>query len=199
MPNFMRRLHRPAAISKSSVTGLASSRSHIVARARSPPRRASARVGSRTICRPTCTSATDSKPSVCSASATALPCGSSRPRRGTMCTATRNGSFRRVSVGSSGAGRLRRIVDVAIASPARAPRRRRRRSRRSRRRRPRPRFPSSGPSLGQRRPRRESTGARSRDWRRSSKPSSTVRTSPYSTYASSAGKKNSRRRKISIR
>src|SRR5437016_5379273 len=41
------------------------------------------------MCRPTWTSLTAAKPSVCSASATVFPCGSRMPRRGTMCTAMR--------------------------------------------------------------------------------------------------------------
>src|SRR5215213_2113997 len=71
-----------SAISKSSVTGLASRRSHISVVSRRAAS-ASAASTSRTRCRPTCTAATPPKPSVCSASATALPWGSSSPRRGT--------------------------------------------------------------------------------------------------------------------
>src|ERR1043166_362148 len=71
------------AISKSSVTGLASSFWHI-AFVCAPASSASLASSSRTTCRPTWASLIPLKPRLCSASATALPCGSRMPRRGTM-------------------------------------------------------------------------------------------------------------------
>src|SRR6185437_13135666 len=76
------------AISKSSVTGFASRRSHMARASRSADCWSPASSSS-TMYRPTWTSRSAPNPRVCSASATALPCGSRMPRRGVMCTAMR--------------------------------------------------------------------------------------------------------------
>src|SRR5687768_2960708 len=78
---------RTSATSKSSVTGLASSFSHI-ARASFSAADASRASSSSTTCRPPSTSSTALKPTVCSGSATALRWGSRISRRATMCSAT---------------------------------------------------------------------------------------------------------------
>ena len=81
---------------------------------------------STTTCRPTWTSRTAAKPSVCSASATVRPCGSRMPRRGVMCTATRKRVIRSDlswdREGGSGMGRLGRCDAVADDVAAHVPR-----------------------------------------------------------------------------
>src|SRR5512146_591311 len=71
------------AISKSSVTGLESRRSHISRVERSAAAASEASTSTMT-CRPMWTSWTALKPRECRASATVLPCGSRMPRRGVM-------------------------------------------------------------------------------------------------------------------
>src|SRR6185437_4905088 len=82
------------AISKSSVTGLARSRSHM-SRVELSAAALSRASSSTTTWRPTCTSRTAPNPSVWSASATVLPCGSRMPRRGVMWMATRKRVMKR--------------------------------------------------------------------------------------------------------
>src|SRR5689334_22687817 len=80
-------------ISKSSVTGFASSLRHMSVTVSSAAIASYASI-SRMMYRPTCASFTLWNPSVCRAPFTALPCGSSSPFRGVMCTAMRKFAIR---------------------------------------------------------------------------------------------------------